>query len=78
MSKKQKKPPTFEELQYKYPILVQEAEVMEKPLPVVDMDTPIDRLTKYINKENGAVLTRDDSGAFHILTKYDVLSALGK
>jgi len=45
---------------------------------VVDMGTQIDRLTKYINKDNGAVLTRDESGDFHILTKYDVLNALGK
>ena len=53
-------------------------EVMEKPLPVVEMSTQIDRLTKYINKDNGAVLAKDDSGDFHILTKYDVLNALGK
>jgi cystathionine beta-synthase len=54
------------------------SEVMDRPLPIVEMDTQIDRLTKYINKENGAVLTRDESGQFHILTKYDVLIALGK
>jgi cystathionine beta-synthase len=54
------------------------ADVMDKPLPVVEMNTPIDRLTKYINKDNGAVLARDESGDFHILTKYDVLNALGK
>jgi cystathionine beta-synthase len=53
-------------------------DVMDKALPVVAMDTQIDRLTKYINKDNGAVLTRDESGDFHILTKYDVLNALGK
>jgi cystathionine beta-synthase len=54
------------------------ADIMEKPLPVVEMNTQIDRLTKYINKENGAVLAKDESGDFHILTKYDVLNALGK
>ncbi len=53
------------------------AEVAEKALPVVEMDTRIDRLAKYINKDNGAVLARDESGDFHILTKYDVLNALG-
>ncbi len=53
-------------------------DVMDKPLPVVEMDTQIDRLTKYINKDNGAVLAKDESGDFHILTKYDVLNALGK
>lgn len=54
------------------------AEVMEKPLPVVAMDMQIDRLSKYIHKDNGAVLATDESGNFHILTKYDVLNALGK
>jgi cystathionine beta-synthase len=53
------------------------ADVIEKALPIVEMDTPIDRLTKYINKDNGAVLAKDESGDFHILTKYDVLTALG-
>jgi cystathionine beta-synthase len=54
------------------------AEVMDKALPVVGMDMQIDRLTKYINKDNGAVLTQDETGDYHILTKYDILSALGK
>lgn len=52
--------------------------IVEKPLPVVEMDTPLERLAHYINKENGAVLTRDESGQYHILTKYDVLNALSK
>jgi cystathionine beta-synthase len=51
---------------------------MEKPLPVVGMAMRIDRLTKYLNKDNGAVLAKDESGAYHIITKYDVLNALGK
>ena len=54
------------------------SEVMDAPLPTVSMDTRIDRLSKYINKDNGAVLAQDESGDFHILTKYDVLDALAK
>jgi cystathionine beta-synthase len=54
------------------------AEVQEPALPVVSMDTKLDRLSKYINKDNGAVLATDDAGDMHILTKYDVLNALGK
>ncbi|MEI8280160.1 MAG: pyridoxal-phosphate dependent enzyme [Bacteroidota bacterium] len=53
-------------------------DVMEKPLPVVDMDTPLERLTHFINKDNGAVLTRDESGQYNILTKYDILNAFSK
>ena len=51
--------------------------VMHKAFPVVAMDTPIEKLAVYINKENGAVLTQDDSGAYHIVTKYDIIQALG-
>ncbi|MBE2289521.1 MAG: pyridoxal-phosphate dependent enzyme [Chitinophagaceae bacterium] len=54
------------------------ADVMDKPLPVVSRDTPLERLTSYINKDNGAVLTRDDSGQYSILTKYDILNAFSK
>lgn len=51
--------------------------IMQKAFPVVAMDTPIEKLTVYINKENGAVLTQDDSGNYHIVTKYDIIQALG-
>lgn len=54
------------------------ADVMDAPLPVVDMDMPLERLTHYINKDNGAVLTRDESGQYSILTKYDILNAFSK
>jgi cystathionine beta-synthase len=50
--------------------------VMEKPLPIVAMDTPVEKLGTIINKENGAVLAKDESGNYHIVTKYDVLQAL--
>ena len=54
------------------------ADVMDAALPVVDMDTPLERLTHYINKDNGAVLARDESGQYTILTKYDILNAFSK
>ncbi len=52
--------------------------VLEAAIPVVAMNTPIERLTAYINKENGGILSKDESGNYHILTKYDVLNALSK
>ena len=52
--------------------------VKEDAIPVVAMDTPIERLSSYIHKDNGAVLAKDDSGNYHIITKYDVLNALSK
>lgn len=51
--------------------------VMEHAFPVVDFETPVERLKTLINKENGAVLSKDEAGNFHIVTKYDVIQALG-
>jgi cystathionine beta-synthase len=50
--------------------------VMEKNFPVVALDTPVEKLSTLINKENGAVLAKDESGNYHIVTKYDVIQAL--
>jgi cystathionine beta-synthase len=52
--------------------------VMEKPYPVVEFDTPVERLGNLINKENGAVLAKDEKGDYHIVTKYDVIQSLAK
>jgi len=54
------------------------SDVLEAPMPVVSMDTRVDRLTQFINKDNGGVLAKDDSGDFHILTKYDIINAFSK
>ncbi len=54
------------------------SQIMEKPYPEVPFDTPVGRLGTYINKENGAVLSRDESGEYHILTKYDIIQSLTK
>jgi len=53
------------------------SEVLEPAYPVISFDTPLERISSLINKENGAVLARDDGGNYHIVTKYDVLQALG-
>lgn len=50
--------------------------IMEKVFPLVAFDTPIERLRTLINKENGAVLAKDESGNHHIVTKYDIIQAL--
>ena len=52
--------------------------VMEKPYPLVAFETPVERLSILINKENGAVMSRDESGNFHIVTKYDIIQSLAK
>ncbi len=52
--------------------------VIEPAFPLVDFSTPVEKLSTLINKENGAVLSKDDTGNYHIVTKYDVLNALSK
>lgn len=54
------------------------SQVLEQPLPVVSFDTPIERLSTLITKEQGAVISRDEAGNFHILTKYDLIQSLTK
>lgn len=54
------------------------ADVIEHALPIVDLGMQLDRLSNYINKDNGAVLAQDESGQYHILTKYDIINALSK
>jgi len=53
-------------------------ELQEPPFPVVDFNTPVERIGSLINRENGAVLSRDETGNYHIVTKYDIIQALAK
>ena len=52
--------------------------VIERPYPEVAFDTPVERLSVFITKENGAVLSKDETGAFHVVTKYDIIQSLSK
>ena len=52
-------------------------DVLEPSFPVVSFDTPVEKLSHLINKENGAVLAKDEAGNYHIVTKYDVIQSLG-
>ncbi len=52
--------------------------VMEKEYPIVAFDTPVEKLSKLISRQSGAVLSKDESGAYHIVTKYDIIQSLAK
>ncbi len=52
--------------------------VLEKPYPEVAFETPVERLSSFITRENGAVLSKDESGSYHIITKYDIIQSLSK
>lgn len=51
-------------------------EVMGAAFPVVTKDTPIDKLSRLITRDNDAVLVKLDSGVHHIITKHDIISAI--
>ncbi|GLB53275.1 cystathionine beta-synthase [Neptunitalea chrysea] len=51
-------------------------EVMGAPFPVVTVDTPLDKLSKLITRENDAVLVALADGTHHIITKHDIISAI--
>ena len=53
-------------------------DTIEHAYPMVDFNTPVEKISTLINKNNGAVLSKDDSGTIHIITKYDILQALAK
>jgi cystathionine beta-synthase len=51
-------------------------EVMSDPFPWVEMDTPLKRLNRLLDKNVPAILCKDQTGQVHILTQYDVIHAL--
>ena len=53
-------------------------DVLEKPYPMVDLNTPLEKISGLISRENGAVMAMDEGATLHIVTKYDVINALGK
>jgi len=50
--------------------------VMGKPYPVVKAGTPVDEISKLINKDNQAVLVDLGDGRHHIITKHDIISSI--
>jgi cystathionine beta-synthase len=54
----------------------QVGDVMDKPMLFVAPDSTLDVLSSLLNKENKAVLVRDDTEKVHIITQHDVLKAI--
>jgi cystathionine beta-synthase len=52
------------------------SEVMDKPFQFVAMNNTIDVLSSLINKDNKALLVRDEHNEVHIITQHDLLAAL--
>ena len=51
-------------------------EVMGKPYPIVQAATPIEEVSKLIDKDNQAVLVDLGNGKHHIVTKYDIIGSI--
>jgi cystathionine beta-synthase len=67
-----------------YQLLVEDPElrdapissIMGAPFPVVKAATHLDDLCKLINKTTPAVLVEMPAGGYHIVTRYDIISAM--
>lgn len=51
-------------------------EIMQPAFPFVDMYSPIEDITKLINRENNAVLVKDHLSTVHIITKQDIIAGI--
>ncbi|HSD13463.1 MAG TPA: pyridoxal-phosphate dependent enzyme [Flavobacterium sp.] len=51
-------------------------EVMGAAFPIVKMGTPVEEVSKLINKDNQAVLVDLGNGKHHIITKHDIINSI--
>lgn len=56
--------------------LRQVGDIMDKPMLFIAPDSTLDVLSSLLNKENKAVLVRDENEKVHIITQHDVLKAI--
>lgn len=50
--------------------------IMDAAFPIVQDDLPYRQLAKFMDKKTNAVIAKDKSGVFHVLTKYDIIQAV--
>lgn len=51
-------------------------DIMSEALPVVDESLTFSQLRNYISKQIPAVLAKDRTGAYHIITQYDIIQTV--
>jgi cystathionine beta-synthase len=51
---------------------------MDQPFTFVGLDNTVDVLASLINKDNTALLVRDEKNLVHIITQSDLLMAINK
>lgn len=52
------------------------SEVMDKPLPMVPKNAPVERITHILSHEDPAIFVDLGEGRYEILTKYDLMSTV--
>ncbi len=52
------------------------SEIMQAAFPFVHAESPVEEISKLINKENNAVLVKTLIGDIHIITKQDIIDAI--
>ncbi len=52
-------------------------EVMGNKLPEVDAKATIEEISKLVGHDTPAALVKDDAGKYHIITKHDLINAIG-
>ena len=50
--------------------------IMQAPFPVVSLNTNVDEMCKLINRDTPAILVDLGDGKYHIITRYDIISAM--
>ncbi len=50
--------------------------IMQPPFPLVENKADITTIAELINKQNSAVLTKDNEGELHIITKHDIIDSI--
>ena len=49
---------------------------MNAPFPIVSIEATASDISKMLSKEMSAVLVKENSGLFSIITKYDLIEAM--
>jgi cystathionine beta-synthase len=52
------------------------SQVMQAPLPVLQANATIEEISKNVNKQVPAVLIDMGNGAYHIVTRHDLINAI--
>ena len=53
-------------------------DIMQAAFPIISKETPMEEISKLIDKNNPAVLVQLEDNKYHILTKHDIINAIAR